>query len=133
MSSLFLFFKTLNFKRLSTLVNPRQVKCKERQSGAITSIMVVVNVFTRTLKEVQYTYHSISKILQNFQSSRGGRAQCQIGPLFFPLPYFHSFRDGVECQKIQKNILQINLISFCATIKLKLSKLQKIAARLACN
>ncbi len=29
------------------------------------------------------------------------------------------------CQTIQKNVLQINLLSFCATIELKLSKLQK--------
>ena len=49
-------------------------------------------------------------------------AQCQIGLLFFPLHYFHSFRDGLG---VKKSILQINLFSFCARIEPKLSKFQK--------
>ena len=51
-------------------------------------------------------------------------SQCQIGLLFFPLHYFHSFRDGLGVKK-SNFFSQINLFSFCARIEPKLSKLQK--------
>ena len=44
--------------------------------------------------------------------------QCRIGLLFFPLHYFHSFRDGLGVKKS-------NLFSFFARIEPKLSKFQK--------
>ena len=52
-------------------------------------------------------------------------SQCQIGLLFFPLHYFHSYRDGLGVKKSKKNFLQINLFCFCARIEPKLNKLQK--------
>ena len=50
--------------------------------------------------------------------------QCQIGLLFFPFHYFHSFRDGLGVKK-SNFFSQINLFSFCARIEPKLSKFQK--------
>ena len=46
--------------------------------------------------------------------------------LIFPSPILSQLQGWHWCQKIQKNVLQINLLSFCARIELKLSKLQKI-------
>jgi hypothetical protein len=46
--------------------------------------------------------------------------------LIFPSPILSQLQGWRWCQKIRKNVLQINLLSFCATIELKLSKLQKI-------
>ena len=46
--------------------------------------------------------------------------------LILPSPLLSQLQGWPLCQKIQKNILQINLLSFCATIEPNLSKLQKI-------
>ena len=43
----------------------------------------------------------------------------------FPSPILSQLQGWRWCQKIQKNILQINLLSLGATIELKLSKLRK--------
>ena len=48
------------------------------------------------------------------------------GALIFPTPILSQLQGWRWCQKIQKNVLQINLLSFCARIEQKLSKLQKI-------
>ena len=63
--------------------------------------------------------------MQKYQLDEDDGSQCQIGPLFFPLHYFHSFRDDLGDKTSKKNILQINLLSFWAKIEPKLSKLQK--------
>ena len=46
--------------------------------------------------------------------------------LIFPSHILSQLQGWHWCQKIQKNVSQINLLSFCATIELKLSNLQKI-------
>ena len=45
----------------------------------------------------------------------------RLGPYF---SLFHTFTAS-GCQKVQKNILQMNLLSFCTTIEPKLSELKK--------
>ena len=45
--------------------------------------------------------------------------------IIFSSPILSQLQGWRLCQKMQKNILQINLLSFCATIELKLSKLWK--------
>ena len=47
---------------------------------------------------------------------------CQIGPLFLPLHYFHSYRDALG---VKKKYFKNKIVEFCARIELKLKKLKK--------
>ena len=80
-------------------------------------ILISINL-TETSKVVLF-------MLNFCRNLRCHLAQCQIGLLFFPLHYCHSFRDGLGVKKSNFYFLQINLFSFCARIEPKLNKLQK--------
>ena len=80
-------------------------------------ILISINL-TETSKVVLF-------MLNFCRNLRCHLAQCQIGLLFFPLHYCHSFRDGLGVKKSNFYFLQINLFSFCARIEPKLSKFKK--------
>ena len=81
--------------------------------------LLATQIYNKAIHFIRRNYVYVVVMLRTMFSY----TQCQIELLFFPLHYFHSFRDGQKINPIF--FLQINLFSFCARIEPKLSKLQK--------